>query len=109
MGSLVVHMTDFSIIVGHLYKMGSDEILQHYVPNFERSSILVEAHRGATGRHYAGKVTTQKILHAGLWWPTMHKDSKAYCRACDTCQRTGKPSQRYELPMIPQVMLQPFK
>lgn len=24
---LVVHTTDFSVIVGHLYKMGSDEIL----------------------------------------------------------------------------------
>jgi len=32
---LVVHMTNFSVIVGHLYKMGSDEILQLYVPDFE--------------------------------------------------------------------------
>jgi len=31
----VVRVTDFSIIVGHLYKMGSNEILQRYVPDFE--------------------------------------------------------------------------
>ena len=32
---LVVCMADFSIIAGNLYKMGSDEILRHYVPDFE--------------------------------------------------------------------------
>jgi len=53
------------------------------------------------GGHYAGKPTTQKILRARLWWPTMHKDSKSYCRACDARQRTGRPSQSDELPMMP--------
>jgi len=55
-----------SVIEGHLYKMGLDEILRCYVPEFERSSILIEFHGGATGGHYAGKETMQKILHAGL-------------------------------------------
>ena len=32
---LVVHMTDFFIIVGHIFKMGNDEILRRYVPEFE--------------------------------------------------------------------------
>jgi len=40
---LVVSVADLSIIIGHLYKMGNDEILQRYVPKFERSSILVDA------------------------------------------------------------------
>ena len=51
-------MVDFSVIVGHLYKMGSNEILRCYVPNFERSSILVETHGGVVGGHYAGKAAT---------------------------------------------------
>eukprot|EP00253_Pinus_taeda_P012745 PITA_12745 len=63
---LVVCMVDFSMIVGHLYKMGAEEILRRYVPDFERNNILSEAHGGATGGHYAGKGTTQKILRAGL-------------------------------------------
>ena len=33
---LVVRMVDFSIIVWHLYKMGNDEILRRYVPEFQR-------------------------------------------------------------------------
>lgn len=32
---LVVHAIDFLVITGHLYKMGSDKILQWYVPDFE--------------------------------------------------------------------------
>jgi len=72
--------------------MGAYEILRRYVPNFERNRILVEAHGGAAGGHYVGKTIAQKILHAGLWWLTLHKDSKAYYNACDVCQRMGRPS-----------------
>lgn len=32
---LVVRVADFLLIAGHLYKIGSDEILPRYVPNFE--------------------------------------------------------------------------
>lgn len=106
---LVVHVLDFSVIARHLYKMGNDEILRRYVLEFERSQILTEAHAGAAGGHYVGRVTMQKILCAGLWWPTLHQDSKAHCKAYDICQSTGKPSQRNEMPLNPQIALQPFK
>lgn len=55
---VVVCTAEFSIIAGHLYKMGFDEILRRYVPEFERSSILADAHGGAVGGHYEGKETT---------------------------------------------------
>ena len=106
---LVVRMVDFSIIGGHLYKMGSNEILRRYVLDFEQSCILTEAHGGAARGHYAGKEIVRKVLHAGLWSPTLHKDAKAYCRAYDACKITGRPSRRDELPLIPHVMLQPFE
>ena len=32
---LVVHIVDFSLIVGHLYKMGPDEILRRCVMEIE--------------------------------------------------------------------------
>eukprot|EP00253_Pinus_taeda_P001954 PITA_01954 len=106
---LVIHTTNFTMIVGHLYKMGNDEILRRYVPKFERGQILLEAHGEVAGRHYAGRTTAQKILHAGLWWPTLHQDSKAYCQAYEVCQWTGKPSWRDEMQLQPQMTLQPFK
>eukprot|EP00253_Pinus_taeda_P007586 PITA_07586 len=75
---LAVHATDFSVTTGHLYKMGANKILPQCVLEFERDSILAEAHGGAAGGHYAGKATTQNIFRTGLWSHTLHKDSKPY-------------------------------
>ena len=94
----MIHAIDFIVIAWHLYKMGNDEILCRYVLEFERGQILSESHGRVIGGHYAGRTTAQKILCAGLWWPTLHQDSKAYSRAYNVCQRTGKPSQRDEMP-----------
>ena len=102
-------LVDFSIIAWHLYKMGPDEILRWYVPEFERSIILANVQVGATGGHYVGRVTVHKILRVGLWWPTLHQDSKAHCKACDVCQRIGRSSQRDEMPLNPKMMLRPFE
>ena len=54
---LVVRTTDFTLIVGQLYKLGPDEILHMYVLEHERRRILEEAHAGIAGGHYAGKPT----------------------------------------------------
>ena len=69
---------------------------------------MAEAHSGAAGGHYAGKAIAQKILTAGLWWPTIHKDAREYFHSCDICQRIGKPSRRDDIPLVPQVTLQAF-
>jgi hypothetical protein len=76
-----VHAVDFSLIAGQLYKMGPDEILRRCVMEAELPMILEEAHEGIAGGHYAGKATTQKVLRAGLWWPTLHIDAKEYAIA----------------------------
>jgi hypothetical protein len=89
--------------------MGPDEILRRCVMEAERPLILTEAHEGIAGGHYAGKETAQKVLRAGLWWPTLHRDAKDYYRACDVCQRVGKPSRRDEIPLAPQLTLQAFE
>jgi hypothetical protein len=75
----------------------------------ERPLILTKTHEGIAGRHYAKKATVQKILRDGLWWPTLHKDSKEYYRACDVCQRVGKPYIRDYIPLEPQLTLQVFE
>ena len=98
---LVVRAVDLTLIAGQLYKMGPDEILRRCVLEHERPLILVEEHSGTAGGHYAGKATAQKILTAGLWWPTIHKDARDYCHSCDVCQRTGKPSRWDEMSLVP--------
>jgi hypothetical protein len=104
---LVVKAADYQLIAGSLYKLGADGILRCVVEH-ERPIILEEAHDGIVGGNYAGKSTAQNILHAGLWWPTLHRDAKEYYQTCDVCQRVRKPSRRDEMPLNPQVTLQVF-
>lgn len=52
---LVVKATNFFVIAGNLYKIGSDEFLHRYVPDYESKIILVEAHRGVAGGNYEGR------------------------------------------------------
>jgi hypothetical protein len=73
-----VHDADFSLIAGQLYKMGFDEILRRCVMEAEKPLILTEDHEGIVGGHYAGNETALKVLRAGLWWPTLHRDAKGY-------------------------------
>jgi len=69
--------------------------------NLNEDKSLQKHMGGVVGGHYAGWAEAQKILHFRLWWPTLHQDLKAYCRACDICQQTGKPSRRDEMPLNP--------
>ena len=89
--------------------MGTNEILRWYVPQFKIRNILADAHGSIAGGNYARRATAQNILRAGLCWPTLHQDSKVYCKACDVCQRTGRPSWRDEMLLNPQMTLQPFE
>jgi hypothetical protein len=105
---MVVWAEDYQLIAGHLYKMGADSILRRYVLEHEIPRVLTESHEGIPGGHYTRKDTMQKVLRAGLWWSTIHKDSKEYCQKCNICQRVGKPNRRDEMPLRPQVTLQTF-
>ena len=82
--NLVVKDADYLLILGHLYKMGTNNILRRCVLEHERSIILVEAHEGIVGGHYAGKSIAHKVLCVGLWLPN-HEDAKEYFQKCDVC------------------------
>ena len=52
---LVFRAADFQLIIGHLYKMGPDEIMCQYVLPHERGRVLAKAHDGIAGGHYGGR------------------------------------------------------
>ena len=61
--------------------MGTDEILRQCVFEYERHWVMSEAHADVIGGHYVGKETMLKIQQAGLWWPTIHMDTKRFFSA----------------------------
>jgi hypothetical protein len=66
-------------------------------------------HDGPCGGHFVDKRTTYKVLHQGYYWPTLFKDAKIYVRSCDNYQRMGRLVQADEMPLQPQVLIEPFE
>ena len=66
-------------------------------------------HDEPCGGHFADKRTTYKVLKLGYYWPPIFKDSKAYVKRCDSCQRIGRIVESYEMPLKPQVLIEPFE
>ncbi len=56
-----------------------------------------------------GQHTAHKVLHTGYYWPTIFKDEKKFVQACDSCQRAGRPSHSDEMPLKPQLVIEPFE
>jgi hypothetical protein len=53
--NMVVRAGDYQLIAGHLYKMGTENILRRCVLEHERPRILAKDHEGIARGHYAGK------------------------------------------------------
>nr|GEW55968.1 reverse transcriptase domain-containing protein [Tanacetum cinerariifolium] len=51
-----------------------------------------------TGGHHGANFTAKKVFDAGFFWPTIYRDAHNLVKACDSCQRQGKISQRDEMP-----------
>jgi hypothetical protein len=103
--NLVVIAAEYQLIVCHLYKLGENNILRRCVIEHERPIFLAEAHEGIAGGTCARKGTMQKVLHVGLWWPTVLNHAKEYCENCDVCQRVGIPNKRDDMTLRTQVTL----
>ena len=73
----------------YLFKYCSDQIFQKCVPDHEVSSIINFCHSKACGGHFSSKKTAAKILQCGFFWPTLIKDTYAFCKTCENCQKLG--------------------
>jgi hypothetical protein len=98
----------YTWVANYLFKLFPDQILRICIREDEVHDILHACHDEPCGGHYAAKRTTYKILQVGYYWPTLHRDAQQYTSHCDECQRMGKPTRRNEIPLQPQVSLEPF-
>eukprot|EP00253_Pinus_taeda_P016180 PITA_16180 len=106
---IVRKSASFTWIGGNLFKIGPDQILRHCVREEEVFDILLTCHDGPCGGHFAAKRIAFKIIQASYYWPTLHQDVRRYIIQCDRCQRMGKLTPRDEIPLQPQVTLEPFQ
>ncbi|KAM2973735.1 hypothetical protein FF1_000103 [Malus domestica] len=85
----------------YLWKYCSDQIIRRCVHDSEIQSILNFCHTYACGGHFGTQRTARKVLECGFYWPTMFKDARTFCIACDRCQRTGSIGPKDQMPQSP--------
>eukprot|EP00253_Pinus_taeda_P005864 PITA_05864 len=99
----------YSWISNELFKTGPDLVIKRCVREDEMPDILKACHHEPCGGHFVDKRTAYKILSLGYFWPSLFKDAKQYVKRCDSCKRVGKPTLSNEMPLQPQVLIEPFE
>ena len=66
-------------------------------------------HKGACGGHLYWKSTSNKILRAGYYWPTLFIDVYHKVRACLECQKFAGKEKLHSLPLKPISIEAPFQ
>jgi hypothetical protein len=99
----------YSWISNELFRTGPDLMIRRCVREDEMPDILKACHDEPCGGHFSDKRTAYKILSSGYYWPSLFKDAKQYVKRCDSCQRTGRPTLSNEMPLQPQVCIEPFE
>jgi hypothetical protein len=99
---------NYSMIGNQLYFQGRDGVLRRTIGKRDTSRLLYEFHDGFCGGHFAGRITAEKILQAGYYWPTLFKDAHDYCKSCDVCQAYAQRST-VSGPLHPIPPLGPFE
>jgi hypothetical protein len=82
----------------YLFKFCPDQLVRRCVPEEDTKAIINFCHTEACGGHFSAKKTASKILTCGFYWPTLFKDTLAFCRSCDRCQRLGALTRKHEMP-----------
>ena len=71
--------------------------------------IMRACHDEPCGGHFSDRRMGHKVLQMDYYWPTIFKDVKKYFQVCDNCQRIGRPGQADEMPLQPQLVVEPFE
>ena len=92
----------------YLFKYCSDQIFQRCLLDDEVTRVIQFCHSKACGDHFSLKKTAAKILHCGFYWPTLFKDSHAFCKVCKNCQIVGFILKKNMMPLNPIIVIEIF-
>nr|XP_043633165.1 uncharacterized protein LOC122604341 [Erigeron canadensis] len=77
-----------------LYKKGFVTPWLRCVGPNQVEMIIREIHEGICGAHAGARSVATKAMRLGYFWPTMHQDSTALLKNCESCQiRANVPRQ----------------
>jgi hypothetical protein len=102
------HSRRYLIVGDTLYRRGIDTILRRCLIHEEAERVLNDCHLGACGGHLSGMATTQKILRADYFWPSIFKDCIAAVKKCPPCQVFNNKACTHPATLHPVIAIGPF-
>ena len=102
------HSQPYRIVGDTLYRVGVDFVLLRCLTLEEVEKVLNDCHSGACGGHMSGYSTTQKILRASYFWPSIFKDCIFSVRQCHDCQIYQHKMHAPPVPLHPVITIGPF-
>ena len=101
--------TKFCILNQYLYWKDHGGVLLNCLLENEAQQITKEFHDGYCGGHYSSKVTVNKILRAGFYWPSLFSDVYKETTKWHQCQVFYGKRKVVPLPLNPISVEPPFQ
>ena len=98
----------FVLIKDVLYKRGFLRLYLRCLSREEAYYVMREVHEGICGNHSRARSLVHKLIQVGYYWPTMLKDTQAYVKACDKCQRFNNFIRQSSEELTPMIAPWPF-
>ena len=90
----------------YLFKYCHDQLIRRCVSNDDQIGVLTFCHLESCGGHLFLRKTTDKILRADFYWPTLFKDCLDFCKTCAQCQQLGGITKRNMMPLTPILIIE---
>ena len=98
----------YRIVEDTLYRVGVDSIIRRWLTLEEAEKVLNDCHNGTCGDHMSRYATTQKILRAGYFWPSIFKECIVAVCKCHDCQVYQRKMRAPPVPLHPVITVGPF-
>ena len=99
--SVKLKYAKFCILNQYLYWKDPGGVLLNYLLENEANKTMKEFHKGDCGGHHSWKVTANKILRAGFYWPSMFSYVYKETTTCHQCQIFDGKRKVVPLPLNP--------
>ena len=101
-------MKYYLILNDTLYRRGIDSVLRRCLTHEEAEHVLNDYHSGACSGHLSGMATTQKILRASYFWPSIFKDRHETVKKCPPFQHFYPKKCTHPTLLHPFIIVGPF-
>ena len=105
---LKVQAARFVLIKDVLYKRGFSRPYLRCLGNEKADYVMREVHEGVCGNHSRSRLLIHKLVRAGYYWPTMQKNTEAYVKTCNKCQRFNNIIRQPTEELTPMMASWPF-